>query len=129
MYLTSIGAIEYVRAIGHTVLHGHDSISVHRDPPTHKWSLLIPLRNNEHTENVFYESNNPPTVKSITKDDGNIITWDDYDINDCKEICKVIITTPTYINTQKIHTANNLGTSTREMLIIRLNNNFNIEHD
>lgn len=123
-YLNSMSLMKYICSYGHTFLHSGESLSIHKDPPRHKWSLLIPLRNAEQTETVFYETTHLPEVKSVLKDDGKTITWDDYQKDWCDEICKVVIDSPTFINTQKIHTANNLGNTTREVLIVRLSKEF-----
>lgn len=127
-YLNSMDLMKYVCSYGHTFLHSGESLSIHKDPPRHKWSLLIPLRNTKQTETVFYETDHPPQVKSILKDDGKTITWDDYQKEMCNEICKVITDSPTFINTQKIHTANNLGSTTREVLIVRLDKDFECDN-
>jgi len=120
--IENIGLLNHIEMAGINIFaHSRPSI-IHKDAGNFIYSLNIPIIGYEQTYLNFFESTAEPERRYTQTFNHE---YDYYPIRSCTLIERVETTTPAIVNTHAIHAFDNFKSSTRVVLLLRINKNAN----
>jgi hypothetical protein len=121
--------IRYLTVIVNPGEQLHPHIDGMEDSSMYVWNLLLPIKNTEHTTLSFYESDFKPQWIDVINEQGHHVPYWYIDPETCKEVSKINLSRPTFINSTRIHGVMNHTNIQRQTISIHVGGDFNPARD